>query len=114
MKRILLLFTFLITITTLQAQVKKPDVNILPLTDTTYTVKLKSAMDTVKVRMVAYGENNSLLWLDGYAIRIFLIELTTRKAVDNNPAQIRFFSKTWEPLKTEDVIESLSKPLNWK
>lgn len=114
MKRIYLLITILFTFTALQAQVKQPTANTLPIGDTTYTVQLKSSLDTVKVRVVAYGEHNSMLWLDGYAVRLFLIEVKSKKPVDNNPAQVRFYSKTWEQLKPGDVIEELSKPLNWK
>jgi len=95
------------------AQVKKPAAQ--PVKSATSTkvdtlfIPYVKKVDTVKVRIIAYGEGNQVLWLNGYMIRTVAI---TGNRQEQEIADPVFTDDKLGLIKKEDIVNHT--PFSWK
>lgn len=97
-------------------QVKKPSgkvkVPAAAISDTsvkTITLRYVQKIDTVKVRLVCYGEENVVIWLNGYQIKTFGI-FGPGEAKEIAPTY--FLNDKLIAIRPEDVLSVT--PIAWK
>jgi hypothetical protein len=66
--------------------------------------------DTAKVRVLLYAEDQTVMWVNGYAV---INSFIPTGAPPQTVAE-KYFDHRWQPVNPDDLVPGSVKPLSWK
>ena len=84
------------------------NVKKIPATDSVI-LRYEVRQDTTRVRFIGYGEDQSLVWVNGYLVKKVAVFVNSSETKDISQV---FLNSKFEFIKPEDIINAI--PYNWK
>lgn len=92
---------------------KSPPVAESSVKDSTLSIKMTPQIDTLKVKIVVVNSEGFLEVAKGYVMRHFWLNKETGQPMTQNPSKVAYFTDKWVTIKPDDVIEPLTRQINW-
>ena len=115
MKKCIIIILVLLTANYCQAQgVKKPKTDAA-LTNSPkpaaqqnkiFTVEYRERTDTLKVKLICFGEGNEMIWLYGYCVRVLAI-FKDNKTQPQPLVLDKFYDDKWAAVKETDILTAV-------